>query len=168
MKIIKALLPYLIIVIVVIIIRSFIVTPVKVIGRSMNPTLKNNDIMLLYKINYRLNDIKRFDIVVIKRLGDSPIIKRVIGLPNEYVEFKNNKLYIDNKLVKENFNKEDISDFSLTEIGYSTIPKDMYFVVGDNRDESSDSRYIGLIPKNNIMGNTNIVIFPFDHIEKVK
>jgi signal peptidase I len=165
MKKVKEIIPYIIIIITVVLIRTYIITPIKVIGVSMYPTLKPNDIMLLYKYN---KIIKRFDIVVIKRKNDSPIIKRVIGLPGENVYYENNKLYINNKQVKENFTKEQIEDFYLEQLDYKKIPKDKYFVIGDNRDQSLDSRKIGLISKKQILGTTNIVIFPLNNIGQVK
>ena len=83
-KFLKELIPYIVIVIVVVLIRSFIATPVIVSGDSMVPTLKNKQLLLLNKINYKINDIKRFDIVVIN-VDNKEIIKRVIGLPGENV-----------------------------------------------------------------------------------
>ena len=96
-RILKDAIPYIIVVVIVILIRSFIVTPAVVDGDSMLPTLKDNNIIILNKLDYKLNDINRFDIVVVKDLDKDLIIKRVIGLPGETIEFKNNKLYIENK-----------------------------------------------------------------------
>ena len=83
-KFIKELIPYIVIILVVVLIRSYIITPVIVVGDSMVPTLKDNQILLLNKIDYRFNKIERYDIVVIK-VGKSEIIKRVIGLPGENI-----------------------------------------------------------------------------------
>ena len=88
---------YLLIIVCVILIRIFFIDPVRVDGGSMDTTLANGQIMILNKIVYKRNDIKRFDIVVIDE-GDKAIIKRVIGLPGETVEYKDNKLYINGKL----------------------------------------------------------------------
>ena len=107
---VKEILSYVIIIIIVLLIKHFIVTPIKVNGDSMNNTLKDKDIMILDKISYRFQDIKRFDIVVIKK-DKEYLIKRVIGLPGETVEYKNNKLYINNKNVAEKFNHEETPDF---------------------------------------------------------
>lgn len=150
---------YVCIIIFIILIRSFIVTPIKVNGESMYPTLKDKEIMILDKVHYRFNDIKRFDIVVVKT-DDEKIIKRVIGLPGETLTFENNVLYIDGKEIKESFLKEETNDFSLKDIGYSKIPKDTYFVMGDNRNNSKDSRIIGPVKKSQIKGKTKLVIFP--------
>ena len=109
---IKELIPYIIIIIVVILIRTYLVTPVIVSGDSMYPTLKENEVLLLSKITYRVSDIKRCDVVVINVNKDlvngkkikTKIIKRVIGLPGEYIEYKNNTLYIDGKELDNNYN----------------------------------------------------------------
>ncbi len=154
---VKNLLGYVIVIVVVLLIKFFIVTPVRVNQTSMNNTLYDKDIMLLDKISYRFKDIERFDIVVIKK-DKEYLIKRVIGLPLENVEYKDNKLYINDKIVEENFLHKDTSDYKLEEV----IPDGYYFVVGDNRPESLDSRYFGLIKKNEILGKTNLVIFPFN------
>ena len=160
---VKEILSYVIIIVIVLLIKHFIVTPIKVNGDSMNNTLKDKDIMILDKISYRFQDIKRFDIVVIKK-DKEYLIKRVIGLPGETVEYKNNKLYINNKNVAEKFNHEETTDFILEE----KIPEGYYFVVGDNRPVSNDSRYIGLIKEEDILGKTSFVIFPFNRFGNKK
>ena len=111
---------YAVILLTIVLIRTFIVTPVRVNGSSMYPTLKNGEIMLLNKINYRFHDIKRFDIVVVKE-EDQKIIKRVIGLPGETLKYENNTLYIDGQEVKEKYLKEKTEDFNLKSIGYKKI-----------------------------------------------
>ena len=84
-KIVKEWLPYIVIIIVVIFIRSYIITPVIVRGDSMYDTLKDGEVLFLSKINYYVSDIERFDIAVIKDLDGDLIIKRVIGLPGDYL-----------------------------------------------------------------------------------
>lgn len=150
---------YAFLIVLVIFIRTFIVTPVRVNGTSMYPTLKNGEIMLLNKITYRFNNIKRFDIVVINTQDDK-IIKRVIGLPGETLKFENNVLYINGQEVKETFLKEETEDFDIRNLSYDKIPSDCYFVMGDNRDNSKDSRMIGCVKKKQITGKANLVIFP--------
>jgi len=163
-KFIKELIPYIVIILVVILIRTFIATPVIVAGDSMVPTLEDNQILLLNKINYNFNEIERYDIVVIK-VGKSEIIKRIIGLPGETVEYRNNTLYIDGHEINNQYNY-DTDDFTLKSIcNCDKIPKDKYLVLGDNRTVSSDSRIMGLIDQENILGNVNISIWP---IKKVK
>ena len=143
----------------IVLIRTFIITPVRVNGFSMYNTLNNGEIMLLNKINYKFNDIKRFDIVVVKIPGDK-IIKRVIGLPGETIKVENNKLYIDGKEIKDNYAYENTEDFDYGK----KLPKDCYFVMGDNRNNSADSRMIGCVNKNQIKGKAKLVIYPFKNM----
>lgn len=160
-KIIKEIISYIIIIVVVLLVKTYIFTPIKVNGSSMEPTLKHGDIMILNEIGYHLNGVERFDIVVVNVNGER-IIKRVIGLPGDSVEYRDSKLYINEEEVLENFISEDTLDFSVSkDLGYEVIPDDYYFVVGDNRDNSVDSRIIGLVNSKQIMGKTSFVIYPF-------
>ncbi len=156
LKLLKELLPYIIIIIVVIIIRTFIFTPVVVNGPSMMDTLHNGDVMILDKIGMKLGGIKRFDIVVIQT-GKTKIIKRVIGLSGETISYKNNKLYINGKEVSDNHSNEITYDFEEVK-----IPDGEYYVLGDNRTDSVDSRILGTIPKNEILGHATFIIYPFN------
>ena len=96
---IKEIIPYIVIIIVVVLIRSFIITPIRVDGMSMYSTLNDGDILFLEKYD---KEFKRYDIVVLKN-GDDRLIKRIIGLPGDKIEYKNNKLYINGKYTKEKF-----------------------------------------------------------------
>ena len=116
--------------------------------------------MILNKIDYTFNEINRYDIVVVKT-EDSKIIKRVIGLPGETLKYENNTLYINGKETEEPYLTEETEDFNITELGYDKIPQDCYFVMGDNRNNSSDSRIIGCVKKENIEGSASLVIYPF-------
>lgn len=160
MKIIKNLLPYIIIIIVVILVRTFIATPVRVNGTSMYPTLKGNEIMLLNKLGH----IDRFDIVVLKIDGkEDNLIKRIIGLPGETIEIMNGDIYINDKKI------EDKYGYGITyDIDKVTLKKDEYFILGDNRKISLDSRVFGTINKNEIKGTTNFIMYPFKSFGKVK
>lgn len=157
MKIIKEIIPYVIILILVVSIRSFIVTPVRVIGSSMDPTLLEDEILILNKYDKSYN---RFDIVVLK-YDNSKLIKRVIGLPGEHVKYVDNKLYINNEIVEENFIGTTTNDFDLKSLNADVIPKGYYFVMGDNRNNSTDSRIFGLVSKDDMMGTTTFALFPF-------
>ena len=159
-KWLKELYPYLIIVVVVILLKTFVVTPIVVNGPSMEPTLHENDVMLLDKISYRFKKIQRFDIVVVHH-HDTHIIKRVIGLPGENIEYKDNKLYVDGKETEEPFEHDETDDFSLDQLDSGVVPEDSYLVLGDNRDDSLDSRVIGFIKKDQILGHAHFTIFPF-------
>ena len=160
-KFFKEYFPYIVVIILVLLIKRFVFSPIKVNGSSMYPTLKNKDIMILNIIGYNFNDIKRFDIVVVDG-EDEYLIKRVIGLPGEEIEYKNNKLYVNGKLVKDNYGKKTTKDFK------TKVPKGKYFVMGDNRDNSLDSRYLGAFKKKEILGKTNFTVFPFNRFGKKK
>lgn len=159
-NIIRELLPYVLILGGVILIRTFIVTPVIVSGDSMKPNLHNGDLLLERKINYNSTNIKRFDIVVIKECKEE-IIKRIIGLPGEHISYKNNKLYVNDKVLEENFDFRKTNDFNLEEIcSCNSIPEGKYLVLGDNRPISKDSRMIGLIDEKDILGKAVYRIWP--------
>ena len=163
-KFIKELIPYIIIIVVVVLIRSYIITPVIVVGDSMVPTLKDNQILLLNKLDYKLNEIERYDIVVVK-VGKSEIIKRVIGLPGENIEYRNNILYIDGHEIETEYNFET-EDFTLRSIcSCDKIPQDKYLVLGDNRKVSADSRIIGLIDISDIKGSAHISLWPIKTVK---
>ena len=164
MKWFKEIIPYIMIVIVVIFIRTFIITPVVVDGTSMNPTLLNNEILLLKKYD---RSFKRFDVVVIN-YGEDKLIKRIIGLPGEHVKYNDNILYINGKVVEESFIDDNTANYDLNIWGIDKIPEDYYFVMGDNRNNSTDSRIIGLIKKDNIVGTTSFAIFPFNRFGIIK
>ncbi len=160
LKIFKSLLPYIIIIIVVVLIRSFIITPGIVSGDSMYDTLEDKEVVLVNKIGL-LSGIKRFDIVVLK-YNDGEIIKRVIGLPNETVKYANNVLYINGKEVKTPMEFEETDDVTI-EAG-----ENEYVVMGDNRDVSKDSRLLGAFNRKDIIGKVNIRLFPLNKIGIVK
>lgn len=160
MKKLKELMPYIIIVVVVLLVRSFIVTPGLVNGSSMEPTLYNNELVLINKIGLN-KGIDRYDIVVVK-YENSTIIKRVIGLPYETVEYIDDTLYIDGKIVNTKVDFEYTKDFKLT------AGKNEYIVLGDNRNISKDSRIIGPVKERDIIGKVDLVLFPFSKFGKVK
>ncbi len=161
MRVIKELIPYLVIILIVIIIRTFIMTPVVVQGESMVPTLKGKEVMILKKYD---RNYQRFDIVVVnKSVEGNNLIKRVIGLPGEKIRYKNNKLYINDKIIKDKYAYGETGNFQEILLG-----DDEYFLMGDNRQISLDSRSIGVIKKGEIEGKTNLVLYPFNKIGKVK
>lgn len=165
-KIIKELYPYVIIVVCVVLFRTFIATPVRVDGDSMRESLHNGDILILNKLD---KSYERFDVVVVN-YNKTKLVKRIIGLPGENIEYKNNKLYINNKEI-EDVETIRTLDFSLEELySITEIPKEHYFVMGDNRGNSLDSRdyRVGLIKKEDIVGVTIFRLYPFNKIGLVK
>lgn len=158
-----------------VIIRSFFFTPIVVDGASMNPTLQDQDRMIVT----RIGEPKRFDIVVFHAPDGKNYIKRVIGLPGDRIEYENDILYINGKAYDEPYlksYKERISQGTLTEsftlketvVGRETVPKGHLFVLGDNRRHSNDSRHIGAIPLEKVIGTTNIVYYPINKIKIIK
>lgn len=173
-KFVKEWMPYIIIVVVVMVIRTFIVTPVVVRGDSMFDTLKDGEVLFLSKIQYRISSIERYDIVVIKDTDGDLIIKRVIGLPSEKIWYRDNSLYVNNKVMEESFSEDKTEDFTLDEIcsinGLDCsdgIPEGYYLVLGDNRDVSADSRIKGLIQEKQILGKAVFRIWPFSKIGQI-
>lgn len=154
----KELIPYIVIFVFVILLKLFVVTPIRVNGTSMMNTLHPKDIMILNKTAYLTKDPKRFDIVVV-RLDDEDIIKRVIGLPGEVIEYKDNILYVNGKKIEEKVKGLETADYKSEK-----MPAGSYLVMGDNREASYDGRAFGFIKKNQILGRTSLVILPFNRI----
>jgi len=153
---------YVYIIVAVLLIRTFLVTPAIVSGASMDNTLEDGQLVIINKLIYRISDIKRFDIVVVNNIsGNDKIIKRVIGLPNEKIEYKDNKLYINDELIEVNFDYKDTDDFTYT------TEEGEYFVLGDNRPVSKDSRSIGPFTKDKFVGRVKYRIFPFSKFGKI-
>lgn len=164
MKILKEWLPFILTILMIVLIRTYVVTPVRVDGTSMYNTLNDGDILLLEKYD---QNYERFEIVVFEINGEK-LIKRVIGLPGETVEYKNNTLYINGEKINEEYGYGDTSDFYLEELNLNKVPDNHYFVLGDNRNNSLDSRYFGCIPKDKIIGSVRYVLFPFTKFGKIE
>lgn len=140
-------------------IRSFIATPVRVDGDSMNKTFKNGDILILYK----LSKINRFDVIVLHEEKDNEkIIKRVIGMPGDTVAIKDGEIYINDEKIDDEYAYGMTSDYDRI-----TLKSDEYFILGDNRLISKDSRYFGPIKEKEIKGKVVFRIFPFSKFGKI-
>lgn len=158
---IKDAIKYVLFIIVVLVIAIYVIGLQQIVGDSMNPTLNNNDVIIVDKLTPTFLKLKRGDIISFYFEETKFLIKRVIGLPGEVVEIKNNNIYIDGNVI-DDYVSANTSDFSLSELGYEKIPEDMYFVLGDNRENSLDSRdyRVGLINKNKIVGRKILRIWP--------
>ena len=154
-----------------IVIRTYLFYPFQVVGDSMVPTLETGDRLILNK----LADIDRFDIVVFPAPDgtDEEYVKRIIGLPGDEITYFQDELYINNEKVEEHYLEAlkeasdqvltgDFTLFSLT--GEATVPDDMYFVMGDNRNVSKDSRVFGFIPAAQIEGTADLRLWPLNKI----
>ena len=158
LNIAKEIIPYAIILIVVILIRTFLVTPIRVNGPSMDTTLKDGEIMILNK----LGKPEKGKIVVVNIESDK-IIKRVIATPGDSVYCKDGVVYVNDKALKENYTSSDTADFKKV-----YLKDDEYFVMGDNRKVSMDSRTFGPVNKKQILGTTNLILFPISKKGKAK
>lgn len=148
---------YIIIILSVVLIRGFIITPVRVVGSSMDKTLKEGQILLLEKVYKKYN---RYDIVVIKE-GNERIIKRIIGMPGESIKIIDGIIYINGNAIDDKYSSTYTENFSLSKFDLEVIPNDSYFVLGDNRKVSKDSRLLGPINKKQIQGKAIFRIWPF-------
>lgn len=148
-------------------------------GSSMYPTLSNSDYILVEKISYRFEEPERFDVIVFPYVEESGeirnYIKRVIGLPGETIQIKDGIIYINGEVISEDFGFETINTGGWAENPVE-IGMDEYFVLGDNRNNSKDSRHldeygssdIGLIEKEKIIGKAWLRIYPLGKIGKVQ
>lgn len=146
---------------------TFIADRTSVIGDSMEPNIHDGDYFILNKVSYRFTEPERFDIVVFPyNHGQSNYIKRIIGLPGETIDLKRDgdsfTIYINDEKLEEHYGKESI-EYPGNQTFPLVIPEDEYFVMGDNRNDSSDSRYqdVGTIPKSEIIGKVGLRIWPF-------
>lgn len=155
LKLLKEAIPYIIIIVVVLLLRAYVVTPIRVNGLSMYDTLEGDEIMILWK----LGEIERYDIVVadVKVSGsDDVVIKRVYGLPGETISCEDGKIYINDSLIEDEYGYRETSDF-----GPVTLGENEYFLLGDNREISLDSRVFGKVTRDEIEGTTNFILLPF-------
>ena len=138
---------YALIIVLALVIRQTKVFAINIVdGESMMSTLHHGQIVL----GSSIKSLKRGDVVVAKS-GDKLVIKRIVGLPGEIVEYRNGGLYIDNKLLEEDYIEEGRDANSKQQAWYYEVPEDYYLILGDNRDNSYDGRYYGPIPKEEIL-----------------
>ncbi|MFD2761998.1 signal peptidase I [Lentibacillus juripiscarius] len=151
----------LIAVILALFLRTFVFATSVVDGESMEPTLEDGETVLFNKFTYLFNEPERGDIVIIKKPLKN-YVKRVIGMPEETIAVKNGALYIDGKAYEQAFTSNERLQ-STGRFGPIKIPENSYFVMGDNRAISKDSRNgLGFIRESEIIGKSEFVIFPFN------
>lgn len=160
---IKDMFKYIVIVGIIILIRIYVLTTTEVIGDSMEPNLHNGNILLVDQISAKFNGYSRFDVIVFEH-SPSYLIKRVIGLPGETIKYTDNILYVDGKEVKEG--QEMIGETK--DFGPIVVPENKYYVLGDNRINSIDSRVFNSIPEEKIIGKPFLSIWPFSSLHLVK
>ena len=163
-----------------VLLRTFVVQSFSIPSLSMSPTLQIGDRIIVDKLSYRLHAVHRGDIVVFARppLEDqeyADLVKRVIGLPGETISARNGKIYIDGKLLKEPWLPSGPQTYTgplpgdphqqFNMPGPVKIPAGEYYVMGDNREDSEDSRFFGPIPKSLIVGRAVAVAWPLSRIK---
>ncbi|WP_257350115.1 signal peptidase I [Pseudalkalibacillus decolorationis] len=154
-------------------IRYFMFAPIVVDGESMMPTLHHQDRMIVNKLSYTVGEPERFDVIVFHAPEGKDYIKRIIGLPGDKIEYKDDQLFVNGKKVPEPYLKEFKQilsegnltyNFDLSEvINNTTVPDGHVFVMGDNRQHSKDSRNIGPVPLEEVIGEANLIFWPVAH-----
>ena len=139
----------------------------EVSGHSMEPTLQHGDNLIVDKISYRFREPERYEIIVFpyQYKENTYYIKRIIGLPGETVQVKDGEVYIDGELLGEDYGAEPMEDAGIAAEPIQ-LGDDEYFVLGDNRNHSSDSRdaSVGVLKREDLIGRAWIRIYPFDEM----
>ncbi|MFF5994631.1 signal peptidase I [Lysinibacillus sp. KU-BSD001] len=164
-----------------VVLRYFICTPILVDGASMLPTINSGDRVIVNKIGPKISQYDRFDVIVFRVDEDTNYIKRIIGLPGDHIEYKNDELFINGEKFEEHYLEghkvaladEDIltEDFNLQEcLEEEIVPEECYFVLGDNRKSSMDSRNerVGFVPREQIIGTVDVVVWPLHHLSFIQ
>jgi len=142
-----------------------ILQPHKIKGNSMQPNFPDGEYLLTDKVSYRFGEPERGDVIVFEPPGSQgeEFIKRIVGLPGEVVSLRDNRFYINGLLLNEHYIALDVPTQPgnyLAEGTQITVPQEQYFVLGDNRTHSSDSRVFGPISKDKITGRAWVVYWP--------
>ncbi|EGA88843.1 signal peptidase I S [Planococcus donghaensis MPA1U2] len=158
-------------VLIVLLSRHFLFEPVAVHGESMMPTFEENDKVVLAKIY----SIENFDMIVFTAPNGVNFIKRVIGVPGDVISMQDDQLYLNGKAVTEPYLERNLKAakqmgmLRLTEdIKEFTVPSEAYFVLGDNRLNSTDSRVLGFISEKSVVGEVKVRISPLEHVGVVE
>ncbi|KJR99615.1 MAG: signal peptidase I [Peptococcaceae bacterium BRH_c4a] len=151
-------------VVLALLIRTYILQPFFIPTGSMEPNLMVQDHIIVNKVNYRFWEPQRGDIVVFRYPVDPKrdFVKRLIGKPGERVEIRNSQLYIDGSIVNENYLPEGLR---FHDFGPVKVPENSYLMLGDNRNNSDDSRVWGTLPKDLIIGKAVLIYWPLDRVQ---
>lgn len=162
-------------VILAIIIRTFLFSPTIVDGESMMNTLQNGEFLIVNKLVYRMSEPKREDIIIFHATEKKDYIKRVIGIAGDRIEMKDDHLYINGKMVDEAYLKENIDYWRKMEgtvftqdFVVDSVPEGMIYVLGDNRRNSTDSRILGPISLDKVVGRADLSIWPIKTFRLLK
>jgi len=158
--------------VIVIPIRYFLFQPFFVLGQSMEPSFENGDYLLVNEISYRFQDPQRGDVIVFKYPGNlsQRYIKRIIGLPGETVEIEDGKIIISKNGTEQTLDESSYLPSLLETSGDAQVVlgQNEYFVLGDNRPFSSDSRRWGILPRENIIGKVFLRAWPISAFTEIK
>lgn len=158
-------------VIIFLLLRTYVVQPFQVEGTSMNKTLQNGEQMLMFK----MTELERFDIIVFPdpRGSNDSYVKRIIGLPGDTLYYEDDQLVLNNQIVEEPYleplkedNHENFTkNFNLWDnLGVNSVPEGYYFVLGDNRPYSGDSRQFGFVPIDSVIGEASFIYYPLTEL----
>ena len=152
-------------------VKTFVLQTFFIPSASMEPTLHVGDRVFVNKLAYNFHSVRRGDVVVFTLppgesagTGVDDLIKRVIGLPGETIEARDGRIYIDGRALAEPWLPAGVSPVAGLPLVKLRIPPNHYFLMGDNRGDSSDSRHFGPIPDNLIVGRAFVRIWPFSHL----
>ena len=148
------------------IISQFIARPFIVQGASMEPNFQDGNYLIIDMVSYKFNDPERGDAVVFRYPGNRSLfyIKRVIGLPGDHVALRNGDVFVNNKIIEEKYSSLDIDTIAYNQIDFS-LTKDQFFVMGDNRAMSFDSRSWGPLERSDIIGFVRLRLWPLSGLE---
>lgn len=155
-------------------IRTFFFSNYVVEGESMMPTLQDGNKLVVNKLGYQVGELNRFDVIVFHANAKEDFVKRIIGLPGDKIEYRNDELYINGHKYKEPFltvykqkahGNKITGDFSLEELtGENKVPEGKLFVLGDNRLGSWDSRQFGFIATAQVVGKVDLRYWPLNEM----
>ena len=153
--------------VIVFFVRTFIVQPFLVSGASMEPNFSGGNYLLIDEVTYRFQKPQRGDVVVFRYPGDNKTfyIKRMIGLPGERLIIKDGKVSADDKILQESYLTDTVKTLGNID---RLLGQDEFFVLGDNRYYSFDSRQWGILPRKNIVGLVRLRLFPLNKLELFK
>ncbi|KIV54671.1 hypothetical protein TS64_14530 [Aneurinibacillus migulanus] len=155
---------FLALVIGIVCIRIFFFAPYVVEGISMYPTLEDHERIVVNKWIYQMKSPSYGDVIVLHANDREDYIKRIIGVGGDELELRNGTLYRNGSIVDEPY----INEITLGEFDKIKVPPDSYFVMGDNRNRSMDSREIGFISQSSIVGRAEFIFYPFRKVERIQ
>lgn len=170
LKVLKTGFMFLIVLIIVYLLVNYVFRRTVVHNVSMQDTLYDGDNIIMDELSYNVSDPKRFDVICFKSYKEKELlIKRVIGLPGETIQIKNGVIFVNDKEIKDRTGLSEIEDAGLAKEPV-TLSKDEYFVIGDNRKESIDSRSseVGNVRRKDILGKASLIFWPLNRIGIIK